>query len=331
MDQNSLAKYKQSADRAVEWLVHHLQNDGSYDLANNDLAGYYKSPYLFYLSGQGEIANKLLTYIKKTFMRDNGDFTTSPEIKSENAVLCEYWAYINGWITLTAQKMGRFDIAYPAYQYLKTFHHPTHGGFTTTKPYGQADNVVDILMTAHLGLTALHFGEIEIAKHAGHFLAQFRFLQPNSSAFYLRISHDSQIITDFPADSALFFVVNSEQPNQAYFMLGYPIAFLGKLYQATGELLFLETAKNYLDDALCCENNIRTFYFSHKVAWGAAIIANLTQDKQYLELATDIADYLVSIQDKSGGWLLDEAPYISFDQTAEIALWLREISAELSN
>ena len=103
------------------------------------------------------------------------------------------------------------------------------------------------------------------------------------------------------------------------------------MWSYPGDSLYLETAKSYLDFALSCHDSIRSFYFSHKVAWGAAIIANITKDDRYVNLSKSIVDYLLSIQDGSGVWLKDEPAHTSFDQTAEIAIWLREISAELSD
>ncbi|MGK7873489.1 MAG: hypothetical protein AB4426_09295 [Xenococcaceae cyanobacterium] len=331
MMKQTIKKFEQSAERALNWLNLQLEKDGSYGSGINDLASYYKSPYLFYLFGKVEEANRILTYLKKNFMQENSDFTMPGGIKSENAAFEEYWAYINAWIALAAQKMGRFDVAYPAYQYLKLFYHPEQGGFKTNKPDRETDNVVDVLTTAHLGLTALYFGELDKARTAGNLLQRFVSLQPNIQLeFYLRINDEGKLITEFPGDSAIFFTVSATQPNQAYFMIGYPIAFLGKLYQATGEDNYLNTAKSYLDFALTCHDSIRTFYFSHKVAWGAAIVANLTKELRYENLSTSIADYLLSIQESEGVWLKDEPPQISFDQTAEIAIWLREISTELS-
>ena len=113
-------------------------------------------------------------------------------------------------------------------------------------------------------------------------------------------------------------------------MIGYPIAFLGKLYQATNEDTYLDCARKYLDFALGCHENIKEFHFSHKVAWGSAIMANLTGETKYIDFCQSIVDYLLSIQNTSGAWLKDEPPHVSFDQTAEIAIWLREISAELT-
>ena len=46
MDQQSLLTYQQSSDRAVEWLAAQLNNDGSFQASPQDLACYYKAPYL---------------------------------------------------------------------------------------------------------------------------------------------------------------------------------------------------------------------------------------------------------------------------------------------
>lgn len=332
MVRQNLEKYDESAEKAVNWLRSHLKDDGSYAANSNDLAMYYKSPYLFYLSGQAEAANRILNYIKNNFMRENGDFTTQGDSKSENGALSEYWGYINGWIAIASQKIGRFDIAYRASQYLQLFYNPDQGGFTTAQPYGMGENVVDVLTTAHLGLLNLYFGKLEKAKQAGNLLQKFISIQPDiNQGFYLRLDGNGKLVTQFPTDSAVLFFVSAKQPYQAYFMIGYPIAFLGKLYQATGEAGYLDSAKTYLDFALSCHESIRSFHFSHKVAWGAAIIANLTKDAKYFDFSTSIADYLLSIQDAEGCFLKEEQAHSSFDQTAEIAIWLKEISVELSS
>ena len=54
-------------------------------------------------------------------------------------------------------------------------------------------------------------------------------------------------------------------------------------------------------------------------------------DQRCVELATAIADHLLDIQDPSGAWLTDQPAHTMFDQTAEIAIWLKEISAELES
>lgn len=227
--------------------------------------------------------------------------------------------------------MGRFDISYLGYSYLQSFYCSQLGGFKTHQPQSNSD-VVDILTTAHLGLTSLYFGALEKAQASGNLLQKIISLQPHlDNGFYLRINQLEELELEFSDEAKIFYFVSAREPNQAYFMIGYPIAFLGKLYLATGNDRYLETAKHYLDFATQCHDSIRSFYFSHKVAWGASIIANLTKEQNYINFCTDIADYLVSLQDSQGLWLQEQPPSTFFDQTAEIAIWLKEISSELNS
>ena len=326
LNQHHLDQYRHSAQRAVTWLTNQLNSDGSYRLSTQELACYYKSPYLFFLSGKGQESYRVLHYIRREFMRPNGDFSTSPELKSHNSAFIEYWAYMNGWIAMATQKMGRFDLAYPAYHYLQAFYHPVQGGFITRQPYGQGDNSMDMFTTAHLGLVSLYFGNLPWATTAGDLLQRFLSLQPTpKKECLLRMDTHGKLISTFPQDQAIFFTVSLTQPDQAYFMMGYPIAFLGKLYAATGQTRFLETAKEYLDRLMAGTGNLRAFHFSHKVAWGAAILARLTEDARYVELTQDILEHLLGIQGLHGAWLQDQPVYMQFDQTAEIAIWLMEI------
>src|SRR5205807_2667441 len=216
----------------------------------HDLACYYKSPYLFHLSGRAREASRLLTFIDLQFGREDHDFATSADQKSDNDAFNEYWAYPNGWIAMAAQRMGRFDVAYPAFEYLHSFHQPDSGGFLTHRPQ-RSDGGTDALTTAHLGLLCLYFGD-------------------------------------------------------------------------TGR------ARGYLEFALSCGGGLRSSHLSHKVAWGAAVLAGVAGEERGLELSTAIADHLVRIQDPDGAWLADQPAHTKFDQTAEIAIWLQEIGAELN-
>ncbi|MGH3857844.1 MAG: hypothetical protein ACRDR6_31025 [Pseudonocardiaceae bacterium] len=322
-------RYEQAADRAVEWLATRLRDDGSYGPEVDDLACYYKSPYLFELSGRTRDAARLLEFIRARFMRPDHDFATSAGHKSDNAAFTEYWTYPNGWLAMAAQRMGRFDIAYPALGYLRSCHEPGRGGFYTGGSSGRCDGETDALTTAHLGLVCLYFGDVQRAEGAGRWLAQLLALQPNLRAgLFLRRDRSGHLVRDVPEDKAAFYVVRARDPDQAYFMIGYPIGFLAKLYEATADDTYLDTARGYLDFALSCEGNLRSCHTSHKVAWGAAVLARITGEPRYTELAVTIADHLLAIQDPSGTWLADQPAHTTFDQTSEIAIWLQEISVE---
>lgn len=323
-------RYEQAADRAVGWFATRLRDDGSYGPDADDLACYYKSPYLFQLSGRPREAGRLLTFIKRRFMRPDHDFTTSAGHKSDHAAFTEYWAYPNGWLAMAAHRMGRFDIAYPAFEYLRSCHEPARGGFFTSGSSGSGDGGTDALTTAHLGLACLSFGDVHRAEAAGRWLARLLAVQPDSRAgLFLRRDRSGHLVCDVPEGKAAFHVVSARDPDQAYFMIGYPIAFLAKLFEATADDAHLRAARGYLDFALSCQGNLRSCPTSHKVAWGAAVLARITGDLCCTDLAVTIADHLLGIQDPSGAWLADQPAHTTFDQTAEIAIWLQEISAEL--
>ncbi len=277
-----MTRYEPAADRAVEWLAAQLHDDGSYGSHADDLACYYKSPYLFQLAGRTRDAARLLGFIRGRFMRADHDFATSADRKSDNAAFDEYWVYPNGWLAMAAQRMGRFDIAYPAFEYLRSCHEPVRGGFLTGGPARSGDGGTDALTTAHLGLTCLYFGDIERAVGAGHWLARLLALQPDLRAgLFLRLDCSGHLVSDFPEDAAAFHVVSAHQPDQAYFMVGYPIAFLAKLCEATGEEAHLRAAGGYLDFAMSCEGNLRSCPSSHKVAWGRRSRRHHRRSAQY--------------------------------------------------
>jgi hypothetical protein len=72
-------RYEQAADRGVRWLTARLSNGGSYGPEADDLACYYKSPYLFQLSGHARQATQLVEFIRHRFMRPDHDFVTAPQ------------------------------------------------------------------------------------------------------------------------------------------------------------------------------------------------------------------------------------------------------------
>ncbi len=226
--------------------------------------------------------------------------------------------------------MGRFDLAQPAYEYLKTFFHPTLGGFTTQGPYQGAQDIVDVISSSHLGLVSLYFNDLERAKKVGAFLDQLLDQQPDiSNKLFLRVNGRGELITTFARENSRLNQVSVHEPNQAYFMIGYPIAFLSKLYLATAERRYLETAQRYLDFAMHTKGNITGFHFSHKVMWGAACLATITGSAKYAEFAKSISEHLLAIQSQEGRWLASEPFYVGMDQTAEICIWLAETRDEL--
>jgi hypothetical protein len=216
---------REAANRTVGWLTTQIGSDGSLGIENQDLAGYYKLPYLMQLAGRIAEAHQLLDFISGRFLRRDGDFTTSEERKTADPVLSPYPGYINSWIAIAAHKVGRFEISFPAWAYLCGYHEQTSGGFTLEQAGGATERLVELLMSAHLGMAALYLGDQERALAAGRILQRFVKLQPAiDQRFYLRMRRSGTLQTEFPAEIAGLSVIDATQNGQAWCFIGYPMA-----------------------------------------------------------------------------------------------------------
>lgn len=326
----NINNYIQGSDKALTWLLNQLQKDGSFGPDVKELTGYFKVCYLFSISGRLSEANRLMTHMKNNFMQPDNDFKYSAKLKSKDVDYYEkIWGYANAWITFTAQKLGRFDVSYPAYEYLEKLYNENTGGYISNNPNTTGKAIVESLSTTHIGHVSLYLGQLGRAESCGRLIMEFEERQPDiSRGMYLRMNEQGKFIKHYPDDEAAYYYLDREKPNQLYFMAGYPIAFLGLLYRVTGKIDYLESAKRYFNFAADCEG-VYESHFSHKIAWGAAVLYNISKDQRYADFACRIADLLLKIQGSEGAWFHDKPPFISYDQTAECASWLRQISAEI--
>jgi hypothetical protein len=328
MDENALHDCRRAALRTVERLGADIASDGSLGEGCQDLACFYKLPYLMQLAGRAQQAHRLLDCIGDRFLSPDGDFLTSDGFKTADPVLALYPGYINGWVAMGAHKVGRFDLSFPAWNHLRGFWNTDLGGFAIDPGPGAANANIEVLMCAHLGLVALYLGDLGLATGAGRALQKFLSLQPApQERLFLRMTGDAKLQTEFPAEAAGLHVVEAAQPAQAWFFVGYPMAFLARLFRATGEQQHLDAARGYFDFARRGAPRMVGEHFAHKVAWGAAELASLTGDAAHWRLAAEISERLIAAQDPDGVWMADQPAHTRMDQSAEVATWLLEIAA----
>jgi hypothetical protein len=190
--------------------------------------------------------------------------------------------------------------------------------------------VLEVLTCSHLGLLALYLGDLDRARGAGHALRRFLELQPSpSNQFFLRMSAQGELQTEFPAEAEALHVVHADQPGQAWFFIGYPMAFLCRLYRATGQPEMLSAARGYGAFAERCRGSMVGEHFAHKVAWGAAELAVATGEATPRSLSKEIVGHLLKGQGREGTWMREAALPTRIDQSAEVAIWLLEVSALL--
>jgi hypothetical protein len=305
-----------------------MDADGSLGPECVDLAGYYKAPYLMQLAGRPHQARLLLDAIKVRFLQPDGDVLTSADRRTSDPVLAAYPSYMGGWIAMGAHRIGRFDLSYPAWRFLRRFWNKAPAGFTLQPQQAGGRRELELLTCAHLGLLALYLGDLDRARGAGRALRRFLDLQPcPSQRFFLRMTSEEQLITDVPEASAGLQMIEAARSGQAWFFIGYPIAFLCRLHQATGEAEPLCTAEGYGAFAQRCRPHIEAEHFAHKVAWGTAELAATTGAQEARSLSEAIVEHLLEAQDGEGTWMGSAGLPTRLDQSAETAIWLLEVSA----
>ncbi|RSS83055.1 hypothetical protein [Streptomyces sp. WAC06614] len=308
-----------AARRGAQWLTARIGADGSY--GEDDLACYYKSPAALAAAGFPRQARRVLDFTEGRFATPDADFVTGSGLKSANPVFQEFWCYPNGWLALGAHQLGRYGTARRAYAHLLGYAVDGSGGFAPRRAAP-----ADAITTAHIGQVALTLGDLPTARGAGAWLASLLRAQPAPrSRFLLRADAGGPLADD---DSPLH-VLTTGAPGQPYFMIGYPIAFLTRLAETTGDDDVLAAAVGYADYALSCGENLRTTLFSHKVAWGAAVLARRTGDPRHADLAAGTTDHLLAAQAPDGCWSPDGPAHTTYDDTAELTHWLVRIATEL--
>jgi len=318
-----------SATKVVDYFESKLRKNASLGDEATDIACYFKVPMMFVIAGKMDLASQILMFIKETFMTESGDFFTKQSLKSANPAYIEFWSYTNGWIIRAAQQLSRSDMTEPGSAYLEKYHVGDGLGYLTHN-VTLKDGVTDVLTAAHHGLIHLEAGRLDLAIASGNYLTVAFQKQPHlENGFYLRLDASLNPITDYSSELSAIHFIDKEKPEQLYFMIAYPAAYLALLYKETKNKDFLNEAKRYLDFALSCSESVYHSKFSHKLAWAASIVYAITNEENYLDAVVKIVRFFMGMQSEDGMWFSDSDCVTSYDQSAEIACWFLEINNNL--
>lgn len=310
-----------AADLTRGYFTRQLQHIEVYPEVS-DIACFYKHPMMYLSAHDTAAAQQLLAAILSRFMQGDGDFKTSHAFKSEKLEYVEYWAYTNGWICRAARQVGYSDIVKPGLIYLEQYSAPNALGFLTNHIV-QQNGITDVLTTAHLGLLALECGDQLRAEAAGEYCAELLAKQELAHGCYLRLDAKQQLVTSFAEDMEIFHHVKVNVPDQFYFMLAYPIAFLVLLYEQTQQTKYLDIARTYLNFTLSCQNPTTSNY-SHKLAWAMTLFYKHDRQTTYRNALESICHHFLRQQASNGLWYTDDID-TAYDQSAEICYWFQEI------
>ncbi len=323
----NIPAYRQSAVRAVKWLLTQQNDDGSMRPVEQGIGAYYKVPYAFSLSGRTVEASRLLAWVRENAFTEEGDFGGRyPRIGAHET----YYHYANSWMIAGAQRLAQFDLAAKGIDYLLTMQHGQFGGFLTQGPEAHLSGEQDLMSTSMAGLACLYAGRVEEAVAVGDHLLRVWKKQPvPTRRLYFTLHNGEELITDFPEEEAFLRVIEVNKPNQWYLIPGLATGFLVKLWMATGNKSYLDAAHKYTEFCdLCADDRYQTL-LSGQFGWGAALLYQATGNANYQRIASAVADYIVSSQLEDGIWgspnLGPESAYVLMDATAEFAVLLVEI------
>jgi hypothetical protein len=161
----------------------------------------------------------------------------------------------------------------------------------------------DTISTAAVGLAFLERGELERARGAVAFLLRMLDIQPEpEAAFFSTIFEDGQLQTTFPdGDGGRDRCVRFASRFQVWWMLSFPLIFLARFAEATGEPEALRGALRYLsllDRSPQAWNDMS----AGKLALGCALLYRQAGDPGHRRRALKAIRAVVSRQLADGGW-----------------------------
>ena len=181
----------------------------------------------------------------------------------------------------------------------------------------------------------LLMGEREKAAQTGDLMLRFFREQPDLNIGIYNYYHpDLGYLTDIDHENSferIFARVGWKQP---FANLGFLLIGLARLYEATGKKESLDGCLEIMDFLI--ENHREDLIAhaqNHKIGYAAAILYRITENAEYIHIASEIAGRLSGNIGKYGrAWAdvvspdLDSQPYYtSVRMTADAVLWLRQI------
>ena len=309
-----LQRYRQAGLKAVLFQLQYQQPDGSFIWEQSIRDAYHKQSYSWGIAGFAPQAHRLINWIKANTLKPEGD-------------LVDYRGdvYKLSWLFQGVHRLGRFDLSYPVWSWLRT-QQAECGGF----PHFSGDKYLRALATAWTGVSALYIGEVELARRVGECCISMADQQPDPGRFYFQMTADGRLVTTEMDEGAQF--IDCAKLNQPYWEASLPWMLMGRLYQVTGEERWLQQAERYFELHLTFAEDRFANVGSGKASLAASVHYINTGDLRARDAAYTFADFLVQTQYPEGGWRGETEPdelLIYLDHAAEYNIWLHELVCRL--
>lgn len=325
-----LKSYRQAIINGTKWLMTQQQQDGAFRPVDHGVATCHKVLYALALVGEEDRASRLCAWVFDQLLDDEGDFS---KLYPRVGLMSRYYEYANAWIVAGAQKLGLFSVSWPASGFLTTLQHPVTGGFLTAGPDAGFEDEQDILSTATAGLACLYMGQADAALKAGEYLRYILEAQPRGSALFMATAGSGKLVQDgFSEADEFHYIFHVGRPGQFLSPPAMAAIFLVRLGDAVGDSAWQAAARSYVTLTQASpdrQGGIR----SGLLGWAAAELYAASGAQGYRDIATGVADYLLSQQLENGSWLQAsmsaDLESDVLDGTAEHVIVLKSITKAL--
>ena len=131
---SKLDSYRQARRKGAEYLLSHLNADGSVGPAARGFF-YYRTPWALATAGETEAATALCAWIRENQFGPSGDFIgVSPR------PLVDHYLYANALLVIGAHTLRQFDLSHRGIQHILSLRDPLSGAFHNHGgPLGHSD------------------------------------------------------------------------------------------------------------------------------------------------------------------------------------------------
>ena len=326
--------------KAVHFLLSAQKQDGSLPTSADCLDGHYKTPCALLEVGQLRAATRLLDYVKQNQLQPDGDFRASDR-KFDSDWHYDSYIYANCWLAIGAHRMLRLDLSFPAIRYVASLQDRQTGGFHHAPPKNDGTDHLNAMVTSWAGVALLTCGMLPEAIAAADFLINLFANQPEPDRYLYQLAQPGtgKVLTDTPPGSIaaepkeLYERVDRQTTGQRYFHPGIQAMFLARMYLATQEAKYLETARALIEFFCGCASDHLQHTSSGQAGAATAILFQITGEKTYRDLTIEIGNFLASIQLPDGSWTFsgmapDDTPLSAkYDIAGEFIIWLKHYNA----
>jgi len=320
--------YLSAGRRAADYLATMQRPNGAVTGEDFPMDIFHKLPYAFSIAGRLGRAQRLAQWVKtqRSFTTDGAvDFYLQP---------VRMQIYKHAWFIHGTHRIGRFDLSYPAFQYMLKAQLEC-GGFACEDPQ---EGQVRALTTGWCGVAAIYLNRLDVAERAAEAMIAMLDGQPDPSRFYFYMTPDGRVKQTEPDPSqreqtyAVETFIDSHQTDQFYWEIGMAMILLSRMYQVTGKQRWLDYAMRYLEFNLSCQPDGFAHANAGKNGMGAATLYLVSGDERARDAAMRECEFLMTHQEDSGAWVLPPFPdgfVTRLDLASEYCIWLHETASIL--